>query len=177
MGNAEHPEVMAIESYIDGKKFVVDNGGDIPGDNYQRLGLISQTTKSLKDFRQVASTLIPKTKELRIINTICSATSVRQLATLSLAKESDIMIVIGGYNSSNTKMLAKICKNIIETQHIETAVELQEDWFTGKKYIGLTAGASTPDWIIVNVYNEINKYTGNGCPEVTCIEEIPGYKE
>ncbi len=177
MGNAEHPEVKAIKSYIEGEVFVIDNGDELPDRAFPRLGLISQTTKSLSDFQQVASNLVPKAKELRIVNTICSATSVRQEATLALAQESDIMIVIGGFNSSNTKMLARICQNIIETQHIETAVELQGCWFNGKKKIGLTAGASTPDWIIVNVYNEINRYTGNGCPLVSSIEEIPGYKE
>jgi 4-hydroxy-3-methylbut-2-enyl diphosphate reductase len=102
---------------------------------------------------------------------------VRQQATLALARESDIMIIVGGHYSSNTKMLANICKNIIETQHIETAVEIDARWFDGKKKIGLTAGASTPDWIIVNVYNEINKCTGNGSPDVSSIDEIPGYKE
>jgi len=177
MGNSNHPEVKAIKSYIDGEVFVINNGDHLPNKFFPRLGLISQTTKSLKDFQKVASQLVPKAKELRIVNTICSATSVRQQATLALAKESDIMIVIGGYNSSNTKMLAKICQNIIETQHIETAVELQGDWFKGKHKIGLTAGASTPDWIIVNVYNEINKYTGSGYPYVSRIEEILGYKE
>ncbi|MCF7912298.1 MAG: 4-hydroxy-3-methylbut-2-enyl diphosphate reductase [Candidatus Cloacimonetes bacterium] len=177
MGNASHPEVKAIRSYIEGEVFIIENENELPEKNFTRLGLISQTTKSLEDFQNVASKLLPKAKELRIVNTICSATSVRQQATMSLALESDIMIVIGGYNSSNTKMLAKICQNIIETQHIETAVELQGNWFTGKFKIGLTAGASTPDWIIVNVYNEINKYTGNGCPFVSSIEEIPGYKE
>ena len=177
MGNSRHPEVKAIRSYIEGEVFVIDNNDPLPDKIFPRLGLISQTTKSLEDFQQVASSLVPKAKELRIVNTICSATSVRQHATLTLARESDIMIVIGGFNSSNTKMLAKICHNIIETQHIETAVELQGEWFKGKHKIGLTAGASTPDWIIVNIYNEINKYTGSGSPFVSRIEEIPGYKE
>jgi 4-hydroxy-3-methylbut-2-en-1-yl diphosphate reductase len=177
MGNASHPEVKAIKSYIEGEVFIIENDTELPEKFFPRLGLISQTTKRLEDFQNVASKLLPKAKELRIVNTICSATSVRQQATMALALESDIMIVIGGFNSSNTKMLAKICHNIIETQHIETAVELQGHWFIGKHKIGLTAGASTPDWIIVNVYNEINIYTGNGCPFVSSIEEIPGYKE
>jgi 4-hydroxy-3-methylbut-2-en-1-yl diphosphate reductase len=177
MGNSAHPEVKAIESYIEGEVYTIDTAAELPEKFFQRIGLISQTTKSLSDFQKLASELVPKAKELRIVNTICSATSVRQEATYKLAQESDIMIVVGGYNSSNTKMLAKICQDIIETRHIETAVELQETWFQDKVRIGLTAGASTPDWIIVSIYNEINRYTGSYCPSASCIEEIPGYKE
>ncbi|MCF7919863.1 MAG: 4-hydroxy-3-methylbut-2-enyl diphosphate reductase [Candidatus Cloacimonetes bacterium] len=177
MGNADHPEVKAICSNISGTYYVIDKDGVLPEPYYQKLGLISQTTKNLADFQELAGRLVPYAKELRIVNTICSATSVRQQASMALAKESDILIVIGGHNSSNTKMLANICKNIIETQHIETALEIDRQWFDGKKKIGLTAGASTPDWIIVNIYNEINKCTGNGSSIVTSIDEIPGYKE
>jgi 4-hydroxy-3-methylbut-2-en-1-yl diphosphate reductase len=177
MGNSAHPEVKAIESYIEGEVYTIDTAAELPEKFFQRIGLISQTTKSLSDFQKLASELVPKAKELRIVNTICSATSVRQEATYKLAQESDIMIVVGGSNSSNTKMLAKICQDIIETRHIETAVELQETWFQDKVRIGLTAGASTPDWIIVSIYNEINRYTGSYCPSASCIEEIPGYKE
>ena len=86
------------------------------------------------------------------------------------------MIVVGGKNSSNTKMLAKICESFVKTYHIETAREIDKMWFKDKQDIGLTAGASTPDWVIVEVYNEIIKCKGN-INKVDNIEDIPGFKE
>ena len=82
----------------------------------------------------------------------------RQDSALELAKKVDLMIVVGGYNSANTKRLKEICSNIVETKHIETAEELDKEWFKNKKIIGLTAGASTPDWVIKRVKDKIEKY-------------------
>ena len=121
--------------------------------------------------------LVNKTEELRIINTICDATTIRQKSTLKLARESDLMIVIGGKSSSNTKMLAKISKKFIETHHIEIADEISKKWFHNKNKIGLTAGASTPDWIIIKVYNKIVDHLGNHLDYIRKVEDIPGYKE
>jgi len=85
--------------------------------------------------------------------------------------------VIGGKNSSNTKMLATLCSQFTLTYHIETADELDDSWFANAHIIGLTAGASTPDWIILEVYNRINKIVGKSEETVDCVDDIPGYKE
>ena len=175
MGDRSHPEVIAIRSYIAGESMVVETADELDFPKKRKIALISQTTKNLENFQNIAETLVPKCDELRVINTICSATTVRQNATLELAKNSDLMIVIGGKNSSNTKMLAKICTKFIETHHIETETELDEIWFENKEKIGLSAGASTPDWIIVNVYNKIMKSLGKTCEEVRQVDEIPGF--
>jgi 4-hydroxy-3-methylbut-2-enyl diphosphate reductase len=102
---------------------------------------------------------------------------VKNYTTLELARESDLMIVVGGKNSSNTKMLAKISKKFIETFHIEISYEIEKKWFKNRSKIGITAGASTPDWIIVEVYNKIIKCMGNINKKVDKVEDIPGFKE
>ncbi len=176
-GDKNHPEVIALKSYVKGDVIIVDNVNDLPDKKIDKIGIISQTTRNIETFQELIKALVPKCGELRIINTICSATSIRQKSTLKLAKESDLMIVIGGKNSSNTKMLAKISANFIETYHIELADEIDEKWLLNKENIGITAGASTPDWIIVEVYNKILKCVGNSQKQIHKIEDIPGFKE
>ncbi len=177
MGDKNHPEVMALSSYIEGECLIVTGAEDVPEKKYQKVGIISQTTRKIDDLQKLVSTFIPKCHEMRVMNTICNATSIRQESTLELAKESDLMIVVGGRNSSNTKMLAKISEDFVETFHIETACEIDKKWFKDKENIGLTAGASTPDWVIVEVYNKIIEYMGNINQKVDEIKDIPGFKE
>jgi len=178
LGDKNHPEVIALQSYSDGKTIVVKDAAELPKNKkYDKTGVISQTTRNIEDLQDLVKALLPRCKELRIMNTICSATTIRQEATLELAKNSDLMIVIGGRNSSNTKMLAKISAKFIKTYHIEVAEEIEKEWFNNVENIGITAGASTPDWIIVEVYNKIIEYLGNREQKVTNIEEIPGFKE
>ncbi len=177
LGDKNHPEVIALKSYTDGETIIVANASELPKQRFNKVGVISQTTRNIEDLQELVKTLVPRCNELKVINTICNATGIRQEATLKLAKESDIMIVIGGKNSSNTKMLAKISEKFIETYHIEIADEINEKWFKGKSNIGLTAGASTPDWIIVEVYNKIIKYLENDQKMAERVEDIPGFKE
>jgi len=177
LGDENHPEVIAMRSYVKGEAIVVASAEDLSEKKINRVGIISQTTRKFEDLQKLVSALLPLCHEMRVINTICNATSVRQLSTIELAKKSDLMIVIGGKNSSNTKMLAKICENFVKTFHIETSYEIDEKWFMGDLNVGLTAGASTPDWIIVEVYNKINKCMGNNTDVVTNVEDIPGFKE
>jgi len=104
-----------------------------------------------------------RTDELRIFNTICDATIVRQEAARELARQVDCVIVIGGFNSGNTKRLADVCIEIqSRTHHIETAAQLLSEWFTGVFRVGITAGASTPGWIIDEVIERIERIDKNG---------------
>ncbi len=177
LGNKRHPEVIALHSYVNENSIIVNNTDEMPNKKFKKLGIISQTTQPVEKLQQLVYKVIPNCQEIRVINTICDATSIRQQSTLELAKDSDIMIVIGGRNSANTKMLAIICKNIVETYHIEIASELKKDWFKNKKKIGITAGASTPDWSITKIYNKITYYLGINHLKINNVEEIPGYKE
>lgn len=176
LGDRNHPEVKALRSYVDKEVLIVANVSELKEHKFKKVGIISQTTRRVEDLQDLVRELIPRCYEVRVINTICNATTIRQNSTLALAKESDVMIVIGGKNSSNTKMLAKICESFVKTYHIEIAEEIDKMWFKDMQDIGLTAGASTPDWVIVEVYNKILKCIGN-INKVDNIEDIPGFKE
>jgi len=124
---------------------------------------------------KLSDQLLPITNELRIFNTICNATYVRQQSSLELAKDCKLMIVIGGKNSSNTLMMAKLCSDFTLTKHIEVADEIIKEWFDDVDgCIGLTAGASTPDWIIIDIYNKIKSkmYLRNSIHKNKSIDDV-----
>ncbi|MGM0415882.1 MAG: 4-hydroxy-3-methylbut-2-enyl diphosphate reductase [Thermodesulfobacteriota bacterium] len=160
VGEKEHPEVQGILSYVqDAEVFVtadVETAEQIPLG--KRVGLVAQTTQAYENFSSIALKLLERSKELRIFNTICDATSVRQNEARELAAAVDVMLVIGGYNSANTNRLARICREIqSNTYHIETADEISVSWFDGIEKVGITAGASTPEWIIREVVVKLEK--------------------
>jgi 4-hydroxy-3-methylbut-2-enyl diphosphate reductase len=125
-----------------------------------RLGVISQTTQSKASFTgftsQLVTNFMPKTTEIRIINTLCQAIQARLETATKLARKSQLIIVIGGHNSANTKRLAESCSSIVETHLVETAEEIAQSWLDGKHRIGITAGASTPDEAIQEVTAKLN---------------------
>ena len=160
-GDKAHPEIKGVVSYANDQNhaFVVLNPEELdslPLKN--KVALVSQTTKKPEDFLKVVNKLILTHKEVRVFNTICNATFENQDAASELAKRADVMIVIGGRHSSNSKMLHSIseqqCK---ESYLIENETELDANWFKDKKLCGISAGASTPDWIIQNVVNKIQE--------------------
>jgi 4-hydroxy-3-methylbut-2-enyl diphosphate reductase len=159
VGDAYHPEVEAIRSYLKGEVKVVDNVEAIYRlGPWEKLGIIAQTTQSFHLFKEIVTTSLEKAKEVRVFNTICHATTIRQKEAVEIARKVECMIVIGGYNSGNTQRLAAICREIQpSTYHIETARELNPKWLAKKKKVGLTAGASTPSWIIKEVETEIRR--------------------
>ncbi len=172
LGDRDHPEVVAMLSYCEGETLVVTGRNELPDRHWKKLGVISQTTKNTATLQELVAALAPRVKELRLFNTICTATSLRQEATAALAARSDLMVIIGGRNSSNTRMLFQLSSALTTTLHIETADELTPEQVAAHCRIGLSAGASTPDHLIVNVYNRINKLTGNRTT-VTSVEDIP----
>lgn len=153
IGEKEHPEVIGILAHAQGKALVMERVDDVSQVRVgRRLGVVVQTTQSLENFQQVVAVLAAKAPELKVFNTICNATTRRQQAAEKLAEEADIMIVVGGKNSANTSRLAQICRATgTVTHHIETAKELDSAWFKGAKVVGLTAGASTPEWLLKEV--------------------------
>jgi 4-hydroxy-3-methylbut-2-enyl diphosphate reductase len=128
------------------------------------LGILSQTTQNSEGFAQFVSRavelILTSIGEMRVVNTICSATAKRQAAAVALVKKVDLMLVVGGYNSANTRHLAETCSNLgVETHHIEAASELDKSWFRGKLRIGITAGASTPDGAVNEVVLRLSELT------------------
>jgi 4-hydroxy-3-methylbut-2-en-1-yl diphosphate reductase len=157
VGDADHPEVQGIVSYAKGKVYVVASGEEaarLP--RMSKIGVVAQTTQSFENLKNVVLECLMKGGEIRVFHTICDATAVRQEEAKGLAKQVDCMIVIGGYNSANTKRLAEVCAELQpRTHHIEMAQQLDPGWFDGVQRVGVTAGASTPKWLIDEVIERI----------------------
>jgi len=158
-GDEAHPEIKGVKSYATHGAKVVTNVFDLLELKLRdKIALIAQTTRKVEDYLEIANYLIPRHKEVRVFNTICNATFENQEAVRKLSKKADVMIVIGGKNSSNTKQLSSISHDFCaNSHHIEDENDIDFSWFKNKKLCGISAGASTPDWIIQNVIDSIHK--------------------
>ena len=155
VGEKNHPEVKSIFEWTAQDAYIIETEAEANAlPRIGKLGIVSQTTFSGDRFRSIVSCLLEKSREIKILRTICTATDLRQAAALDLAEKVDVMLVIGGKNSANTTRLAQLCATKCKTYHIETVEELQDDWIKDVNKIGITAGASTPDWIIKEVYKQ-----------------------
>ncbi len=153
IGENAHPEVKSIFEWSGENAAIVEDIDQAKRfQPVKKLGIVAQTTFSRIKFKQLVDILIDKSSEIKILRTICTATEQRQTAADKLAGEVDMMLVIGGKNSANTTRLADLCSQKCPTHHIETADELNDVWFHNTAKIGVTAGASTPDWLIREVY-------------------------
>lgn len=162
VGESGHPEVEGIMGHADGAARVVSCADDLADlEISNRVGVVVQTTQTQATLADVVSALLTRASEVRVINTICSATQERQQAASELASRADVMIVVGGKNSGNTRRLAQICAERCErTHHVEDACEIDPAWFTGAGLIGITAGASTPSSHIERAVKAIMETTG-----------------
>jgi 4-hydroxy-3-methylbut-2-enyl diphosphate reductase len=153
VGEEDHPEVEGIMAHAGGTALIVEGVGDLPERLPSRkIGVVVQTTQSLARLTEIVAALLPRVSELRVCNTICSATAKRQLSAEELARTVDVMVVVGGHNSGNTTRLAEICAEVNpRTHHVETAEEIEPSWFAGAESVGITAGASTPDAQVAGV--------------------------
>ncbi|WP_277288524.1 bifunctional 4-hydroxy-3-methylbut-2-enyl diphosphate reductase/30S ribosomal protein S1 [Veillonella montpellierensis] len=160
LGEKDHPEVKSINLWSGNKAIIVEteeNAKNLP--IVEKMGVVVQTTFSQFKFQSIIDILETKSKNLKVFKTICTATQERQSSAVALAKEVDLMIVIGGKNSGNTTRLAEVCRDVgCTTYHIETATELQLAWFKDTQTVGVTAGASTPDWIIKEVIKTMKEF-------------------
>jgi 4-hydroxy-3-methylbut-2-enyl diphosphate reductase len=155
-GDKNHPEVKAHLGYANYNAYIIDNPEDAKQIFSDKIGVISQTTQSVENFAKTVAELSKNAKQIKVYNTICDATEKRQESAEELSKKSDIMIVIGGKNSANTRKLYEICRQYCEkSYHIETESEIEIGWFEGVERVGITAGASTPSYMIERVYNYI----------------------
>ena len=161
VGEKNHPEVKSIFDWSDQKATIIETVEEAERlAECKKLGIVSQTTFSGERFNKIVARLLDKSRDIKILRTICDATAQRQMAAIDLAKKVELMIVIGGRNSANTTRLAQLSEKKCKTYHIETADELQPDWFRNIKKIGITAGASTPDWIIREVNRKCQMVLG-----------------
>ena len=160
IGQKDHVEVKGIVGDLD-DYLVINSEEDLPKiekSGNRKLGIVTQTTQQ----RDKVEVLVEKIRaldyvdEVSFVNTICQPTHDRQVAVHELADQVDLMIVIGGYNSSNTKKLVHVCgEKGIEAHHIESFDQLHKNWFVNKQHVGITAGTSTPENVINEVHTKI----------------------
>jgi (E)-4-hydroxy-3-methyl-but-2-enyl pyrophosphate reductase len=161
VGEADHPEVIGLVSYCTGDHKVVERPSDLSGMKLKgKVGVLSQTTQTLENFNSIIRAVKKTRPDAKIFNTICRATTDRQNDASKLAKQVDAMIVVGGKNSGNTRRLYEISRKYTRSHLIETASEIKPSWFKRVKVVGITAGASTPQWIISEVKNKVKYITG-----------------
>jgi len=157
IGDENHPEVIGVNGWCNNSAIIINNKNNIPIIKmYDKICVVAQTTIIESLFSDIVSEIQKCHCEIKVFNTICSATEERQEEAKLLAKNSDVMIVVGGYDSSNTKKLTEICKVYCDKViHIETASEIDTKIFKDCKSVGITAGASTPAWIIKEVVQKV----------------------
>ncbi len=160
IGDSAHPEVIGINGWCYDKAYIIDSEEEAR--NLPQLGkvcVVSQTTNKLEKFQLLADIVKERSSESEIFNTICNATRTRQDSAAELAQRVDAMIVIGGKTSSNTTKLAEISRKYCNNVYlIETVEELALQELQNFNTIGITAGASTPDWIIKEAVKVMENY-------------------
>jgi 4-hydroxy-3-methylbut-2-enyl diphosphate reductase len=160
LGDRDHPEVKGLVSYAGADVLVIGDKESLP-ELKRRVGIVVQTTQPVENLKRLMGRVMEKSKEMKVYNTICNSTAQRLAETERMAGSVDVMIVVGGRNSANTTQLANLCSSMpVRTYHIETAAELESEWFENIRRAGITAGASTPDWIIHDVREMIKDIGG-----------------
>ncbi len=159
VGNASHPEVEGIRGWCKGRSYVVETPEEAEKLRFPeqtRLCIVSQTTFNYNKFQVLVEIILKRSYDSIVVNTICSATHERQAEAKELASKVDVMLVVGGKHSSNTQKLCEICrKECSNTYYIQTVRDMQEEWLEGKRSVGITAGASTPNHIIEEVHTNV----------------------
>lgn len=182
-GDSEHPEVKSILGWCEGQATVVSSLEDLKKIPIkEHMGIVSQTTKDERIFHQLVEFLSTAVKDLKVYNTICSATRNRQEAARELCQKVQVMIVVGGENSSNTATLYQECLNTgVKTYLLRDVSDIKPEWFKGVSRVGITAGASTPDWIIKEVLYSMTEFEEKDVqvvePEASPTEELTVEKE
>jgi 4-hydroxy-3-methylbut-2-enyl diphosphate reductase len=160
LGEKNHPEVQSLMSYA-GSDAVVVNGKTPLPKLKRKIGIVVQTTQPPEVLKNVLSSTLKLAKEIKVYNTICNSTALRLNETERMARKVDVMLVVGGKNSANTTQLTRLCESLaVPTYHIETGSEIRKAWVRNAKTIGITAGASTPAWIITDVEKRMRDIGG-----------------
>jgi len=160
-GDVDHQEVKGIKGAADDQAIVFSSEKEfkkINLDQKKKYGLVVQTTKDFEKFKKLEKKIKEKIKDIKIFNTICQATRQRQKEVRKLAKKRNLILVVGSRTSANTTRLYEISQSINpDTYFVGTSQELKGKWFKNKKSVGITAGASTPDWVINEVVQKVRK--------------------
>lgn len=162
VGDEGHAEVTGLLGYTDGKGYVVSSPDEVSGlPNMEKICIVAQTTQDMNTFALIAEKLKHRYKNHKVFDTICSSTSRRQEEVISLSEEVDAMIVVGGRGSANTNRLVQISeKKGVPAFLVETEHELDLKKLAVYGVIGVTAGASTPNWLLERVVDKVQNYKG-----------------
>lgn len=163
IGQASHVEVKGIIGDLQDYTIIANEEELSTLAPYQKIGIVSQTTQQIQHVKNLIAKIreVYPEMEVRFQDTVCQPTKDRQVAARELTNEVDLMIVIGGYNSSNTKKLKMVCdESGVEAFHIERASQLEPEMFDGREHVGITAGTSTPREVIEEVYLAILSMPG-----------------
>lgn len=162
VGKRGHPEVIGLQGYCGGKAIVALSREEIQGVDFnQKTLLLAQTTISPEDFCLIREYLERRMASLEVVNTTCREINNRYRRLIHFAREKDVMIIVGGRNSSNTKLLFDLCRSVNPNSYwVESSGELNPNWFRGVQTIGISGGASTPYWQLEQIRNIIKKGGG-----------------
>ena len=179
MGDPKHPEVIGIIGSANDEAVVIppnpEEAARLP-DHLGRVCLVSQTTQNDEVFARVAAALKSKCEELRVANTICEPTRSHQMEIVDMAARVDTVVVVGGRHSANTRHLAELAAELgPRVVHVETDAELHAEDFKNTKIVGVTAGASTPQWMIQRVVDRLESFNGNRSRLKRVAKEIMGW--
>ena len=158
IGDHAHPEVVGVVAHTGNKAIVIDSVAEAEKLKFiPRMGVVFQTTHSIAHVQEIVGALLKRGKEVRVFNTLCGATTAMQKTAVELAPDVEAMVIVGGRQSANTAQLAEVCRRVNPRVHqVESAAEIQEEWFRGLRRIGVSAGASTPDDVIAEVVDRIS---------------------
>ena len=164
IGQRTHVEVRGLTEDLNAFDVVLDENDVLALEEYPRIGIAAQTTQSIERVRHLVALIrrrFPQS-DLRFIDTVCQPTKQRQNAALELALQSDVVIVIGGSNSNNTRELVNTCSRYCpHVHHVQTESDLRPDWFRDARAVGITAGTSTPDHVIDRIDQRIRELAGD----------------
>ena len=174
IGERGHIEVRGLTEDLAAFDVVLDEADVQRLDDHPRIGIAAQTTQPIDRVRHLVALICQRfpQSDVRFVDTVCKPTKERQIAAVELARQCDVVIVIGGANSNNTRQLVTTCSRYCSrVHHIQTALELQREWFHGANTVGLTAGTSTPDTVIDGIDRRIREFAAADGPVVTVEHE------
>jgi 4-hydroxy-3-methylbut-2-en-1-yl diphosphate reductase len=166
IGQRDHVEVRGLTGDLDDFDVVLDEQGVLALAEHPRIGIAAQTTQSIEKVRHLAGLIrkrFPRS-EIRFLDTVCKPTKDRQSAAIEMARRADVVIVVGGRSSNNTRELAATCaRYCARVHHVQTGADIRPEWFDGARVVGLTAGTSTPDEVIDGVEGRIRTFDTAEC--------------
>jgi 4-hydroxy-3-methylbut-2-enyl diphosphate reductase len=173
IGQRDHVEVRGLTGDLDHFDVVLDESDVLRLEEHARIGVAAQTTQPLQKVRELVALIryrFPRS-EVRFFDTVCKPTKERQSAAIEVARQSDVVIVVGGHASNNTRELVRTCScHCPRVHHVQEEAELEADWFDEARVVGLTAGTSTPDEVIDRVEARIRQIASQPSANAVAME-------